>query len=122
MRYENIWENGGQPLADLALQQNAINFDLLHSHYQLSLVMQMLTKFGVKHQRPVNNLFDTQVIGLFFTDLQQKTQVFIYPLSPFVFTAVFFLGELVSVRFKNVCVTNAVAPQGHSGKHRNDNR
>ncbi|KAK4875899.1 hypothetical protein RN001_012321 [Aquatica leii] len=75
IRYEGIWENGGLPLAELALQQNHINYDLLHAHYQLSLTIQMITTFTVKHTKPVNNLFDGAVITLFFTDFQQKTQV-----------------------------------------------
>lgn len=29
---------------------------------------------GVKHTKPVNTIFDSSVISLFFTDLQQKTQ------------------------------------------------
>lgn len=44
-------------------------------HYQLSLTMQMITTFGIKHTKPFNNLFDSMVIGLYFTDLQQKSQV-----------------------------------------------
>ncbi|KAF5291197.1 hypothetical protein FQA39_LY14439 [Lamprigera yunnana] len=75
IQYENIWENGGQPLAEFALQQNSINYDLLHVHYQLSLSMEMITKFTVKHMKPVNNLFDSAISSLFFTDLQNKMQV-----------------------------------------------
>ncbi|KAF5303848.1 hypothetical protein FQR65_LT08105 [Abscondita terminalis] len=75
IRYEEIWENGGLPLAELALQQSHINYDLLHAHYQLSLTIQMITTFTFKHTKPVNNLFDSAVISLFFTDFQQKTQV-----------------------------------------------
>lgn len=75
INYESIWDNGGQPLAELALQQTYINYDLLHAHYQLSLTIQMITTFTIKHAKPVNNLYDSAVISLFFTDFQQKTQL-----------------------------------------------
>ncbi|KAK5645471.1 hypothetical protein RI129_006771 [Pyrocoelia pectoralis] len=75
LQYESIWDNGGQPLAELALQQNYINYDLLHAHFQLTLTIQMITTFTIKHAKPVNNLYDGEVISLFFTDFQQKTQV-----------------------------------------------
>ena len=69
LKFEPIWENGGgpQPLVELAVQQKDIDFNLLHSHYQLSLVLQMITKFSVKHSKPVNNLFEASIAILFFT-------------------------------------------------------
>ncbi|KAJ8932772.1 hypothetical protein NQ314_014475 [Rhamnusium bicolor] len=75
LKFENIWENGGQPLVELAAQQREVNYDLLHLHYQLSLVLQMITTFSVKHTKPVNNLFEASVVNLLFTDMQRKVQV-----------------------------------------------
>ncbi|KAJ8942197.1 hypothetical protein NQ318_021084 [Aromia moschata] len=72
---QNIWDNGGQPLVALAAQQKEVNYDLLHLHYQLSTVLQMITTFSVKHVKPVNNLFEASVVNLLFTDLQKKVQV-----------------------------------------------
>lgn len=75
LKFEPFWENGNEPLVALALHQNEINFDLLHLHYQLSLCIQMIVTFAIKHQKFVSNLFDMSVLSLFFTDLQQKTQI-----------------------------------------------
>ncbi|EFA10326.1 rab3 GTPase-activating protein non-catalytic subunit [Tribolium castaneum] len=75
LNFEPIWENGPQPLVELALQQNAINYDLLHLHYQLSLTLQMITAFSIKHSKPLNNLFESYMIGMFFTDFQTKAQI-----------------------------------------------
>ncbi|KAJ8980472.1 hypothetical protein NQ317_013225 [Molorchus minor] len=52
LKFENIWENGGQSLVVLAAQQQEVNYDLLHLHYQLSLVLQMIATFSVKHTKP----------------------------------------------------------------------
>ncbi|KAG5866224.1 hypothetical protein JTB14_033440 [Gonioctena quinquepunctata] len=75
LKFENIWENGGQPLVELAVLQREVNYDLLHSHYQLSLVLQMITTFSIKYTKPIHNLFDATIANLFFTDLQRKCQV-----------------------------------------------
>lgn len=75
LKYEPFWENGNQPLVELALNQNEINYDLLHIHYQLSLSIRMIVTFAIRHQKFVSNLFDITILSLFFTDLQQKTQI-----------------------------------------------
>ncbi|XP_028137857.2 rab3 GTPase-activating protein non-catalytic subunit [Diabrotica virgifera virgifera] len=75
LNYENIWDNGGKPLVELAVQQKIVNFELLHLHYQLSLILLMITTFSIKHTKPINNLFEASVVNLFFTDLQKKVQI-----------------------------------------------
>ena len=75
LQFEQVWENGPQPLVELALQQNAINYDLLHLHYQLSLTLQMITAFSIKHSKPLNNLFESYMLSLFFIDFQTKAQI-----------------------------------------------
>ncbi|CAH1999952.1 unnamed protein product [Acanthoscelides obtectus] len=75
LQFENIWENGGQPLVELAAQQKQANYDLLHLHYQLSMVLQMITTFGVKHSKPVNNLFEASVVNVLFTDFARNVEV-----------------------------------------------
>lgn len=78
LKFENLWENGGVPLTELALQQSEININLLHIHYQLSLVLQMMTTFGVKQTKPIANLFDSSTLNTFFTDLLQKVEITTY--------------------------------------------
>lgn len=73
--FENIWENGGQPLVELAVQQKLLNFELLHIHYQLSLVLLMMITFSIKYTKPINNLFEASVVNLFFTDMQKKLEI-----------------------------------------------
>lgn len=75
LKFEPFWENGNQPLVELAINQSEINYDLLHLHYQLSLSIQMIVTFSIKHQKFVSNLFDLSILSLFFTDLQQKSQI-----------------------------------------------
>ncbi|XP_056636903.1 rab3 GTPase-activating protein non-catalytic subunit [Diorhabda sublineata] len=75
LNFENIWDNGGQPLVELAVQQKLVNFELLHVHYQLSLVLLMIITFSIKYSKPINNLFDTSVGNLFFTDMQKKLEI-----------------------------------------------
>ncbi|XP_018329568.1 rab3 GTPase-activating protein regulatory subunit [Agrilus planipennis] len=77
LQYEPIWDesNNEQPLGELALQQTHINYDLVHLHYQLSLIMLMQMTFNVKYSKIVNSLFDNVMAGLFFTDFQQKVQI-----------------------------------------------
>lgn len=75
LKFENLWENGGIPLTELALQQTEINSSLLHIHYQLSLIIQMMTTFGVKQTKPISNLFDGSTFNIFFTDLLQKLEI-----------------------------------------------
>ncbi|CAH1154252.1 unnamed protein product [Phaedon cochleariae] len=76
LTFENIWENaGGQALVELAVLQKEASYELLLLHYQLCLVLQMITIFSVKHSKPINNLFEGHVVNLFFTDLQRKPQV-----------------------------------------------
>lgn len=76
LKFEAIWENGGpQPLVELAVQQKDVDYNLLHLHYQLLLVLHMITTFSVKHSKPVNNLFEASLGILFFTDLQAKVDM-----------------------------------------------
>lgn len=75
LQFENVWDNGGWPLIELAAQQKEVNFDLLHLHYQLILVLQLISTFSIKHTKPVNNLFEASVVNLFFTDLQKKCEI-----------------------------------------------
>lgn len=75
LKFENLWENGGVPLTELSLQQTEINSTLLHMHYQLSIVIQMMTTFQVKQIKPIANLFDSSNLNLFFTDLTQKIDI-----------------------------------------------
>nr|CAH7750373.1 unnamed protein product [Callosobruchus chinensis] len=75
LMFENIWENGGQPLVELAAQQKQVNYDLLHLHYQLSIVLQMIATFGIKHSKPVNNLFEASVVNVLFTDFARNVEV-----------------------------------------------
>jgi hypothetical protein len=75
LHFEPIWENGPQPLVEFALRQPPINYDLLHLHYQLSLTLQMITAFSIKHSKPLNNLFESYMAALFFKDFQTKAQI-----------------------------------------------
>lgn len=75
LHFEPIWENGSQPLVQLCLDQRDVNRSLLHLHYQLSLCLQMITTFAIKHSKPVNSLFEAGVVGLFFTDMQRAQLV-----------------------------------------------
>lgn len=75
LQFENIWENGGQPFVELVAQQREVNYNLLHIHYQLSLVLHMITTFSIKHTKPVNNLFEPSTVNLLFTDLQSKIDI-----------------------------------------------
>lgn len=77
LNFEQLWENGdvSRSLVELTLQQSVINYDLLHLHYQLSLSLQMITVFSIKHSKPVNNLFESYMLGLFFSDFQTQTQI-----------------------------------------------
>lgn len=75
LHFENIWENGSWSLAELAVQQKEINFELLHMHYQLMLVLQLIATFSIKHTKPVNSLFEASIVNLFFTDLQRKIEL-----------------------------------------------
>lgn len=72
--YEALWENGDQPLAELALQQTFINYDLLHVHYQLSLALFLMVTFEIKHNKPLYNLFGTSAIPTFFSDVSKGTK------------------------------------------------
>lgn len=72
LQTENIWDNGGRSLVELAVQQKQVNFDLLHLHYQLILVLQLTTTFSIELTKPVNSLFEASMVNLFFTDFQRK--------------------------------------------------
>lgn len=68
VKFEPLFENGGPlVLIELAVQQKRADYGLLHLHYQLCVVLHMITKFNVKHSKPVNNLFEPSLAGLFFT-------------------------------------------------------
>ncbi|CAG9859930.1 unnamed protein product [Phyllotreta striolata] len=76
IKFENIWENGGKPLVELAMEQRDVNFELLFLHHQLCLILLMTTTFTIKQSKPINNLFDPSIVNLFFTDLQKKIQIY----------------------------------------------
>ncbi|XP_030750579.1 rab3 GTPase-activating protein regulatory subunit [Sitophilus oryzae] len=72
LKFEAIWENGThQTLTELAVQQKEVDYNLLHLHYQLSLVLHMISTFSIKFSKPVNNLFEASIGNLFFTDFQR---------------------------------------------------
>lgn len=75
IQFENIWDNGSQSLVELAAHQKEVNFDLLHLHYQLTIVLQLIATFLIKHTKPINTLFEASIVNLFFIDLQRKIEV-----------------------------------------------
>lgn len=75
LKYEPLWENGGQPLAELALQQTTVNYELLLLHYELSLALYMMTDLEIKHTKPLYNLFNPSVLPAFFTDFSKPLKV-----------------------------------------------
>jgi hypothetical protein len=63
-RHEELWNCGGSgppSLVELALSQSAVNYDLLHLHYQLAVALHMLTSFNMRFPRPISSLFDNMV-------------------------------------------------------------
>jgi hypothetical protein len=63
-RYEELWncgESGPPSLAELACTQPAVNYDLVHLHYQLALALYMLASFNMRFSRPITSLFDIVV-------------------------------------------------------------
>lgn len=63
-RYEELWncgESGPPSLAELALTQPTVNYDLLQLHYQLALALHMLASFNMHIEQPVTSLFDSVV-------------------------------------------------------------
>lgn len=114
-QFENLWENGGNSLTELALQQSEINDSLLHIHYQLSLVIQVITTFGVKQLKPVVNLFDSFTINNFFTDLSQNLQINTYSSEPKLLrTRTQFLIKVINSSIETVQVTeDGVYSQDH---------
>ncbi|XP_044732271.1 rab3 GTPase-activating protein regulatory subunit [Chrysoperla carnea] len=79
IKYENLWDTDSvTPLTELVCQQNKVNYDLVHLHYQLITILQMITNLGVKHTKPVNNLLDSTSVSMLFTDLSSKSNVPFY--------------------------------------------
>lgn len=72
LHYEPIFENVGQPLTELALQQNPVNYELLHLHYELSLALFLMATYEIKHSKPLNNLFTTSTGSVFFADITKR--------------------------------------------------
>jgi len=63
-QYEELWkygESGPPSLAELALTQPTVNYDLLQLHYQLALALHMLASFNLRFRQPVTSLFDSVV-------------------------------------------------------------
>lgn len=63
-RSEELWncgESGPPSLAELALIQPTVNYDLLQLHYQLALALHMLASFNMRFRQPVTSLFDSVV-------------------------------------------------------------
>lgn len=106
LNYEPIWdEDVGLPLTELAHNQININYDLLLLHYQLSLTVQMIATFSIKQTKFVNNLFDSSVIPLLFSDLQQKVQVSWHKTESKITSArIHFLCKVILVTIETVTV------------------
>jgi hypothetical protein len=66
-RREELWNCGvsGPPsLAELALSQSAVNYELLHLHYQLAVALHMMASFSMRFPRPISSLFDDMVCAV----------------------------------------------------------
>jgi hypothetical protein len=66
-RHEELWNCGasGPPsLVELALSQSAVNYDLLHLHYQLAVALHMMASFTMRFHRPISSLFDDMVCAI----------------------------------------------------------
>lgn len=62
--HEEFWNCGasGPPsLVELALSQSAVNYDLLHLHYQLAVALHMMAFLTIRFPRPISSLFDDLV-------------------------------------------------------------
>nr|XP_023024436.1 rab3 GTPase-activating protein regulatory subunit [Leptinotarsa decemlineata] len=73
--FENIWEYEGQPLVELAVHQREVNVQLLQAHCQLSLVIELITMVPIKFKKPIDNLFPSSIVSVFFFDFQKKCQL-----------------------------------------------
>jgi hypothetical protein len=61
---EELWKCGGsgpQSLAELAVAQSAVNYDLVLLHHQLAVALHMMASFSVRFPRPISSLFDNVV-------------------------------------------------------------
>ncbi|PSN52085.1 Rab3 GTPase-activating protein non-catalytic subunit [Blattella germanica] len=77
-RYEELWncDSSGLPtLVELALGKPAVNYELLHLHYQLAMALHMLASFNMRFPRPITSLFDNMGQAALFADLTSKPQL-----------------------------------------------
>lgn len=105
LQYEPIFENGGQPLTELALQQNPVNYDLLHVHYQLSLALLLMATFEVKHSKPITNLFTANV---FFCDITKPLNVPHSSDKKILNSQTQFLFKIISASIESITVNEGV--------------
>lgn len=107
LQYEPIFENGGRPLAELALQQNTVNYDLLHLHYQLSLALVLMGSFEVKHSKPLGSLFNTSVNSVFFSDITKECNLsFRNCDQKIIHSQTQFLYKIISASIESITINN----------------
>lgn len=109
LQYEPIFENGGLPLTELALQQNNVNYDLLHLHYQLSLALLLMASFEIKHSKPLSSLFTTSANNAFFTDITKECSVAFHSSDQkTVSSRTQFLFKIISASIESITVSEGV--------------
>lgn len=109
LQYEPIFENGGLPLAELALQQNIVNYDLLHLHYQLSLALVLMASFEVKHSKPLSSLFIASVNSVFFSDITKECNLsFRNCDQKIIHSQTQFLYKIISASIESITINNGV--------------
>ncbi|RZC00555.1 RAB3GAP2 C domain containing protein, partial [Asbolus verrucosus] len=65
----------------------------------------MITAFSIKHSKPLNNLFESYMIGLFFVDFQTKAQInWNYTDSKVQSSRTQFLFKVISASLESVTV------------------
>ncbi|KAJ4428920.1 hypothetical protein ANN_25916 [Periplaneta americana] len=77
-RYEELWNcgvSGPPPLVELAMAQPAVNYELLHLHYQLAMALHMLAFFSMRFPKPISSLFDNVGQAALFADLTSQPQL-----------------------------------------------
>lgn len=109
LQYEPIFETVGRPLAELALQHDTVNYELLHLHYQLNLALLLMASFEVKHNKPLNNLFPTSANNVFFSDITKGGNIYIHSSDQkIIHSQTQFLFKLISASIESITVNNGV--------------
>lgn len=109
LQYEPIFDSGGQPLAELALQQNSANYDLLQLHYQLGLTLLMMASLEIKYNKPINHLFSNSVISVLFTDVCKKPKVSLNTTdSKIISSQTHFLFKVINASIETITVKDNV--------------